>query len=142
MTSLKPLELEVGWSSLALDLHDRHKDRDVWLVAFIVQLVALSTGVQAEEIASSTRYGAKAARARQIAMYLTHTALAWPLARVAAAFRRDRSTASHACRRVEDLREDALFEKGLISLEGCIQSAPVEASSIGALSITGEPGWD
>jgi len=135
MVMTTPLESELGWSSVELALQDRRTDRDVWLVAFVVQLVALSTGVRAEEIAASTRHRAKAARARQIAMYLSHTAFAWPLARVAAAFRRDRSTASYACRRIEDLREDARFEAGLISLEACIRAAPMEPSSLGAISV-------
>jgi len=138
----KPLLLTPNWSHVEQALEDPGRDRDVSIAAFIIQLVSLSTGVRADTIASGTRHRAKAARARQIAMYLTHTAMAWPLARVAAAFRRDRSTASYACRRVEDLRENALFEKGLLSLEGCILAAPLEASSIGALKISDDDDWN
>jgi hypothetical protein len=96
--------------------------RDVKLAAFVVQLVALSTDVGAGAIASTSRQCADAARARQIAMYLVHTACEWRLARVASAFGRDRSTISYACRRVEDQREDASFDGWLLRLEGCIRA--------------------
>jgi chromosomal replication initiation ATPase DnaA len=96
--------------------------RDHKLAAFVVQLVALSTDVGAGVIASRSRQSADAARARQIAMYLVHTACEWRLARVASAFGRDRSTISYACRRVEDQREDASFDSWLVRLEGYIRA--------------------
>ena len=96
--------------------------RDGKLAAFVVQLVALSTDVGAGAIASRSRQCADAARARQIAMYLVHTACEWRLARVAAAFGRDRSTISYACRRVEDQREDANFDSWLVRVEGHIRA--------------------
>jgi len=77
----KPLLLTPNWSHVEQALEDPGRDRDVSIAAFIIQLVSLSTGVRADTIASGTRHRAKAARARQIAMYLTHTAMAWPLAR-------------------------------------------------------------
>ncbi len=40
--------------------------------AFVTSLVAMATGIPAREIAGSTRARAPAARARQMAMYLTH----------------------------------------------------------------------
>jgi len=77
-----------------------------------------------EEIASPTRGRARAALARQVAIYLTHVAFELSLARVAAAFGRDRSTAAHACHKVEDGRDDPAFDACLEDLEACLRSAP------------------
>jgi chromosomal replication initiation ATPase DnaA len=67
----------------------------------------------------------EAALARQIAMYLAHTVFSWSMSRVGAAFDRDRTTASHACHRVEDLRDDAQFDSLLLKLESCARAAPL-----------------
>lgn len=98
--------------------------QDEGIAAWIVQLVALATGVPALDILSATRHRADAARARQIAIYLAHTGCAWPLARVGIAFGRDRSTCAHACARVEDMREDARFDTRLAGLEACVRTVP------------------
>jgi chromosomal replication initiation ATPase DnaA len=118
---MTPLELEVGWSPAAF--RRPNGAQDARYAAFIIQFVAFYTGVGAGEIASPARHCADAARARQIAMYLAHTGFAWPLARVAAAFGRDRSTASYACKRVEDLRENPRFDSKLAWLERWLHGA-------------------
>jgi chromosomal replication initiation ATPase DnaA len=69
-------------------------NRDRLRAAFVTSLVAMTTGVCPAQIQSRTRNKAEAARARQIAMYLSHVSFEWPLARVGAAFGRDRTTAS------------------------------------------------
>ncbi len=117
----KALERELANGSSSA--RRREGVRDVELVAVVVQLVAAYTGTGAAEIAATGRRSAEVARARQMAMYLVHTSCEWTLARVAAAFGRDRSTISYACRRVEDLREDAGYDVGLVQLEGCIRAA-------------------
>jgi chromosomal replication initiation ATPase DnaA len=86
----------------------------------------MTTGVCSAQIQSRTRNKAQAARARQIAMYLSHVSFEWPLARVGAAFGRDRTTASHACHKVEDLRDDADFDANLNAMEACLRNAPLE----------------
>ncbi len=77
-----------------------------------------------EEIAARTRRSKAAALARQTAMYLTHIAFGMSLARVAAAFGRDRTTVSHACHVVEDRREDPGFDAYLDDLEAFLRAAP------------------
>lgn len=98
--------------------------RDVARALFVMDLVALATGVPAGQIRSATRGQARAARARQIAMYLAYVSFEWPLARIGAAFGRDRTTAGYACRLVEDLRDDRAFDARLGHLETCLKSAP------------------
>jgi hypothetical protein len=112
----------LAWGGLGMRRWDPEGDRGV--AALIVQLVAVATGV--EVIAAPSRNCAHAARARQMAMYLAHTVCAWPLARVGLAFGRDRSTASYAVRKIEDFRDDAVFDAVLTQLEACISVAPLE----------------
>lgn len=92
--------------------------------AFITSLVALATDLPAREIAARTRCSQAATRARQLAIYLAHVALSWPLARVAFAFGRDRTTVSAAVRLVEDLRDDPMMDARLAELEACVRQAP------------------
>ncbi len=93
-------------------------------VGFVTYLVSVATGVDAGEISAPTRHSAEAALARQIAMYLAHVGFSWPMSRVGAAFGRDRTTASHACHRVEDLRDAPDFDAALDHLEACVRAAP------------------
>lgn len=47
---------------------------------------------------------------RQVAMYVCHVAYSMPMAEVAQAFGRDRTTVGHACRMVEDRRDDRAYD--------------------------------
>ena len=85
-------------------------------------LVAYALGLRIESVLSAERGNPVHARARHIAMYLTHTACGMSLSRVARAFGRDRSTVSHGCRIVEDYREDADFDIWIEQLSSGIQS--------------------
>ncbi len=95
--------------------------------AFVIDLVALATGVPAAELRCETRSNARAARARQIAMYMAYVAWAWPLARIGEAFDRDRTTVGYACRLIEDMRDDPDFDARLERLETCLKAAPEPA---------------
>jgi chromosomal replication initiation ATPase DnaA len=66
------------------------------------------------------------ALARQIAMYLSHVAFRVSLTDVGRIFGRDRTTVSHACAVVEDLRDDPRFDRILDLLERIVrfQAAP------------------
>ncbi len=86
--------------------------------------VAFAFGVSARELEAPTRRSRQAAFARQVAMYLAHITFELPLARVALAFGRDRSTAAHACHRIEDERDDRAFDARLDALEACLRQAP------------------
>jgi chromosomal replication initiation ATPase DnaA len=58
--------------------------------------------------------------ARQIAMYLAHTQLGLSYTGAGNLFGRDRTTARHACRQVEDRREDPRVDSMLDCLERAI----------------------
>lgn len=80
-------------------------------------LVGAALRVPVEELSAPTRRKAPIARARQIAMYLAHVALGLSLTRIAIGFGRDRTTAGHACRLIEDLRDTGEFDRTLAFLE-------------------------
>ena len=103
-------------------------DEDRLAAALVATLVGRATGVSPGEIGASGRASAAAARARQMAMYLAHICYEWPLQRVGAAFGRDRSTASHACHLIEDLRDDRGFDEALNAIEACLRAAPTPGS--------------
>lgn len=86
-------------------------------------IVAHAYDVPLEEIAAVTRRCKRAALARQVAMYLSHVVYGMPFSQVAFAFRRDRTTAAHACRVVEDLREDPDLDRVLDWLETLLRGA-------------------
>jgi chromosomal replication initiation ATPase DnaA len=61
--------------------------------------------------------GAEVAFARQVAMYLAHVGFGMSLKATARLFHRDRRTAAHACRRVEERRDDPAIDRQLHMLE-------------------------
>jgi chromosomal replication initiation ATPase DnaA len=81
--------------------------------SFATDLVALATRVLAAQIRIHKRNNARAARARQMPMHLAHVSSDRPRARAGAAFGRDRTTAGHGCRLIEDLRADPAIDTEL-----------------------------
>ena len=91
-------------------------------------VVANSFGVPVNELCAKGRRDAYTAFVRHVAMYLAHITFGLTLDEVAYAFGRDRSTASYACHRIEDLREDPGIDRQLTFLEDVLR----ETSRFGA----------
>jgi chromosomal replication initiation ATPase DnaA len=83
--------------------------------------VAAAFTVPLGELRASTRRAASVALARQSAMYLAHVALGLSFSEVGRAFGRDRTTAAHACRRIEDRRADHELDRTLAELEHALR---------------------
>lgn len=92
-------------------------------VALMQETVARAWNVPIGEMRSPTRRQAPVAQARQVAMYLTHVIYGFSLSAVGRHFGRDRTTAAHACRLVEDRRDDANFDMLLDRLEHALRYA-------------------
>lgn len=90
--------------------------------ALAVRLAASAAGVAASEVVTSRRSSRRVSSARQIGMYLAHTAAGLPLTIVAKYFGRDRTTAAHACRLIEDRRDDRKFDAELSELEDLLRA--------------------
>lgn len=102
----------------------KHRQSDHARAQLAMAAVALEFGV-AEARIRRTRGGSPRCQfARQIAMYLTHIVYELNVSRVARAFSRDRSTVSHACRVVEESREDQMLDEQLTALERFLMTAP------------------
>jgi hypothetical protein len=78
---------------------------------------AAAFAVPVGELQATTRRSSYVAFARQSAMYLSHVAFGVTLSEVGRAFGRDRTTAAHACRLIEDRRDDPAVNAVLGSLE-------------------------
>jgi chromosomal replication initiation ATPase DnaA len=84
--------------------------------------VAAVFEVDLRHLEGTTRGSTHTAFARQVAMYLAHVVCGLSLTQVGRLFARDRTTAAHACRRVEDRRDDPEFDRRLEHLERAVAS--------------------
>jgi chromosomal replication initiation ATPase DnaA len=102
----------------------RPKDRTAQLCWSMETAIAVAFGVPVDEMRAATRRSAPAAFARQTAMYLAHVVLRQSYSAVGRLFRRDRTTAAHACAVVEERRDDPAFDNLLQRLETlCVELA-------------------
>ena len=76
--------------------------------------------VRTGDLWSGTRRSSHAAMARQVAMYLAHVTWGLSFTEVGHVFARDRTTVAHACRQVEDWRDEVEFDRSLDLLEGVL----------------------
>jgi chromosomal replication initiation ATPase DnaA len=83
--------------------------------------VAQVFGVARRDLSVRTRGRQPAARARQVAMYVTHISCGITLTDVGSIFGRDRTTVAHACALVEDRRDDPVFDRVLDLLEWIVR---------------------
>jgi hypothetical protein len=83
---------------------------------------AAAFAVPVGELHAPTRRSSYVALARQSAMYLSHVAFGVSLSDVGRSFGRDRSTAAHACRLIEDRRDDPAVDAVLASLESACRT--------------------
>jgi hypothetical protein len=81
------------------------------------QLAASAFAVPYAEVTAASRGARPAAFARQSAMYLAHVVLGLSYSEIGRAFGRDRTTAAHACRLIEDWRDDPHVDAVLCALE-------------------------
>lgn len=80
-------------------------------------LAAKAAGVPLDELLHAERGCRDNAAARALAMYLAHVGLGVPMSRVARGFNRHRSTVAYACRRIEERREVAGWDRWVDALE-------------------------
>ena len=93
-------------------------------VALTQETIAGAFKISLAEMRAPTRRAAPVAQARQIAMYLMHVSFGLSLSAVGRHFGRDRTTAAHACRQIEDRRDDADFDVLMDRLEFALRTMP------------------
>jgi hypothetical protein len=89
-------------------------ERTCHWVAFCV---ARDFGMEMAALYAPTRGAPRTAFARQVAMYLANTSFELSFATISRVFDRDRTTVSHACRVVEDGRDDIWLDCRVEALE-------------------------
>ena len=89
-------------------------ERTCHWVAFCV---ARDFGLELPDLFGPTRGAPRVAFARQVAMYLAHVGFQLSLGAISRVFDRDRTTVAHACRVVEDGRDDVWLDCRLEALE-------------------------
>ncbi|SHO66211.1 dnaA protein helix-turn-helix [Pseudoxanthobacter soli DSM 19599] len=72
------------------------------------------------ELDAPTRRRAPVAFGRQVAMYIAHVGIGLSLTEVGRLFGRDRTTAAHACRLIEERRDDPDLDGRLAMIEAMI----------------------
>jgi len=97
-----------------LEFEPRRRDRAGWC---LLRFVAAARGVPTRQLLSPNRGEADVALARQLAMYLMHVVLGRLYQDAGRFFGRDRTTVSHACAVIEDLRDDPEFDAEVSRLE-------------------------
>ena len=80
-------------------------------------VVARAFGADLAELRGASRGPASIAFARQVAMYVAHVWLGLSLSEVGRRFGRDRTTVSHACRVVEERRDDPAVDRIVAAVE-------------------------
>lgn len=95
------------------------------LAQLVCAIVSIEFGVKSVDLLSPTKGPAHLSYARQVAMYLMHVVFQIRVAGVGRAFGRDPSTASYACRIIEDERENTLFDHKLQILEEFLNSSAI-----------------
>ncbi len=89
------------------------------MTRFVEGLVESAFGVAPSALHAPGRGAAEVAFARQVAIYLSHVRLGLSYSAAGRVFGRDRTTAAHACRVIEERRE----ESALDSLIDCLERA-------------------
>jgi len=98
-------------SCLQVDSHD------VLLAQAIGEIVVKAFKGNDVGLWDAGRGDASIALLRQISMYLSHVVCGLNFTEIGTAFKRDRTTVSHACCVVEDRRDDLNFDEVLDTLE-------------------------
>lgn len=84
---------------------------------FVTLTIGTLLEVSQADLLAKSRGKAHCCLCRQIAMYFMHTAFSRTFHEVASFFDRDRTTVSHACNLVEDMRDDPEFDGKLAEIE-------------------------
>jgi len=77
----------------------------------VMDIVAALFNVSGKDLRSPGRSSTEVARVRQIGMYVAHVVLGLNMKEIGREFGRDRTTVQHACHLIEDLRDDAEFDR-------------------------------
>lgn len=87
-------------------------------------MASSALGTSLDEVLNGNR-GMKVIFTRQVALYVSTAGFGMSYGRAAAAFGCDPSTVAHACRVIEERREEPGFDRWLYTLEQAAVNSPV-----------------
>ncbi|MGI9482333.1 MAG: helix-turn-helix domain-containing protein [Hyphomicrobiales bacterium] len=90
-------------------------------LSYIDGLIAQVFDIPLNELSAATRRSARTAFSRQVAMYLAHVVCELTPTQIGEHYGRDRTTVAHACRRVEDRRDDPHLDVSQDFLESALR---------------------
>lgn len=93
----------------------------------VAACVALDFAIDAATLFAAKRTAPRTAHARQIAMYLAHVGFGLPFDIIGRHFGRDRTTVAHACRVIEDMRDDRWLDCRISALDQVCRAAVAAA---------------
>lgn len=94
------------------------------VLRFVTLCVARDFELDQGALLVPTRGAPQVAFARQVAIYLMHVCFGLSFAAVGRMFHRDRTTVAHACRVIEDRRDDRELDRRLAALERACRRSP------------------
>ncbi len=100
------------------------------VLRFVTLRVARDFGLDQGALLVPTRGAPQIAFARQVAIYLAHVCFGLSFAAVGRMFQRDRTTVAHACRVIEDRRDDRDLDRRLTALERACRRSPERAGDL------------
>jgi hypothetical protein len=113
------VEPHTGWARAPETWRRIDYDPDLSRYCRLMEVVvAAAFAVPLDELRAPTRRGPAVAFARQSAIYLAHVVLGLNYRATGELFGRDRTTAAHACRLVEECRDHQPTDAMLYALEG------------------------
>ncbi len=89
----------------------------------LIDIVAALFTVSSKELRKAGRTVEPVSRVRQIAMYVAHVVLRLTQGEVGRGFGRDRTTVVHACKVIEDMRDDPEFDRVVAVVERVADAA-------------------
>jgi chromosomal replication initiation ATPase DnaA len=99
------------------------EERSVEYCECVIDIVAALFGVSSKDLRRQGRSNISICRVRQIGMYVAHVVLRLTMAEVGQGFGRDRTTVQHACHLIEDMRDDAEFDRLVAMTERVTEAA-------------------
>jgi chromosomal replication initiation ATPase DnaA len=106
------------------------RDRAVEWCDCLIDITAALFNVSGKELRRPGRSTLDVTRVRQIAMYVGHVVLRLSMSDVGRGFGRDRTTVLYACHLVEDMRDDADFDRIVAMMERVAGAAFRERGTI------------
>jgi len=94
----------------------------------VVCAVAMEFAVPDFVLSSRLKGTSEISYARQVAMYLMRCVYGATKQRIADVFGRHYTTVSHACRLIEEQRDDPVFDAKLLKLENFLCQAPMSSA--------------